>query len=149
VRSMRADFSAALVDRQDVKQLPAARPVRVVAQPSRLEAIKERLSASTPTAAAAPVMVEMASDSPMQIMSDDPLQAEYRTKYLTFKAAQKKTTNNATQAAYDAHDKARDELEAVEAKMEARGIQPNIVEWAVEPEVASPAPKAKAAKRTR
>lgn len=54
VRSMRADFSAALVEpRDEVKRLPAA-------QPSRLDAIKERLSAPATT----PVMVTMASDSP-------------------------------------------------------------------------------------
>jgi hypothetical protein len=61
VRSMRADFSAALVEpRDDVKRLPAA-------QPSRLDTIKARLSASTTPAAVAPVMVEMASDSPTTI----------------------------------------------------------------------------------
>jgi D-alanyl-D-alanine dipeptidase len=46
VRSMRADFSAALIDR-DVKQLPAARPVRrvvVQSQPSAIDRMKSRLS---------------------------------------------------------------------------------------------------------
>lgn len=63
VRSMRADFSAALVEpRSDVKKLESAKPVQLESvKSSRLDAIKERLSEP---AKIAPQMVTMASDAP-------------------------------------------------------------------------------------
>jgi hypothetical protein len=65
VRNMRADFSAALIDRQDVKQLPAAQPAQLAsAKPGRMDSFKAAFSGS----GKAPEMVAMADDSPEPII---------------------------------------------------------------------------------
>lgn len=62
VRNMRADFSAALVAPEDVKQLPAAKTKQLAsAEPTPIEKFKAAFTKQD-----APAMVTMASDSPTQ-----------------------------------------------------------------------------------